>query len=80
MISSTVICKPNNGGEPTIISCMSDFYMQGDLPVWYMIAMRMLLAALAISFCVADYKLVDREDFPAASECVWNAEATEVNT
>ena len=48
--------------------------------VWYMIAMRMLLVALAISFCVADYKLVDREDFPAASECVWNAEATEVNT
>ena len=45
-----------------------------------MIAMRMLLVALAISFCVADYKLVDREDYPAASECVWNAEATEVNT
>ena len=48
--------------------------------VWYMIAMKMLLVTLAISFCVADYKLVDREDFPAASECVWNAEATEVNT
>ena len=44
-----------------------------------MIAMRMLLVALAISFCVADYKLVDREDFSVAAECFCNAEAMEVN-
>ena len=47
--------------------------------VWYMIAMKMLLVTLAISFCVADYKLVDREDFPVVAECFWNAEAMEVN-
>ena len=34
---------------------------------------------LVISFCVADYKLVDREDFPVVAECFWNAEAMEVN-
>ena len=29
----TVSCKPNNDGEPTILSCMSDTYIQGDLLV-----------------------------------------------
>ena len=77
-VTCTASCKPNNDGEPTIISCMMDFYMQGDLPVCQPaaclnsspigrgvthVAMRMYLMMLVICFCVADYKLIDREDF-----------------